>query len=212
MNPRPYNGYQNNRRFGQNGNNRQNLLCQKYNLPANCTVYELHRTGKAVDVKLEVRDPNTSSKIQINGTLDSGAFATTGSVHLHEKFCKQVNAVTVSIYLVLPDGTPLKPVSVGLMDVTAINRLNEQIEFKDVMVFMVDSPLWKELLIGRPTLRAHNLLPEQNFARSNTYNNRSAQNNAKPQVQNDNNARNQQQQNLFGKPNPYFNFQPNRQN
>ena len=43
------------------------------------------------------------------------------------------------IYLVLPDGTPLKPVSVGLMDVTAISRLNEQIEFKDVMVFIQTS-------------------------------------------------------------------------
>ena len=64
--------------------------------------------------------------------------------------------------LVLADGTKLPCVKTGRIDVRASYQ-GQETYFSNILVFLVDSPHWVELLIGRPTLAAHGLLPEQNL-------------------------------------------------
>lgn len=53
------------------------------------------------------------------------------------------------------------------MDSTATNANGVSMSFTNMLIFLVESPSWSKLLIGRPTLKAHGLLPEQNFRKKN---------------------------------------------
>ncbi|GJM17596.1 MAG: hypothetical protein DHS20C13_29230 [Thermodesulfobacteriota bacterium] len=142
-------------------------LLKHYNLPSTARLYELGRTGKSIECVFTVFDKTAGRKVNISGHLDSGAFTTAGSLQKHAQYCKELKNVPNEVYLVLPEQTCIQAKTCGVMDVDVTNKEGQVQIFQNVLVFLVDHPGWSELLIGRPTLRAHNLLPEQHFNNNN---------------------------------------------
>ncbi len=138
-------------------------LLQKYNLPNTARIYELNSTSQAIKCQMKVHDQGTRQNVTINGTLDSGAYTTAGSWKLHSKYCKAHKPVFGDIYLILPNGTLIKVNKAGIIDIDATNHQGRTECFRNVLIFLVEHDSWTELLIGRPTLKKHDLLPEQNF-------------------------------------------------
>ena len=145
-------------------------LLDQYGLSREATLYVLCKTGHAISCTFTVKD-KYGNVANIAGHLDSGAYTTAGSYRLHSPYCKNIRDVQGEVYLVLPNKTCIQSHKMGTMDIVATNDQQQTMQFKNVMVNLVEDDNWSDLLIGRPTLRYHNLLPEQNFNTSNRSNN-----------------------------------------
>ena len=140
---------------------------QDYGLPHDAVVYDTKRTGAATDCVLKAFNPNSAQYEIVNGVLDSGAYTTVGNLRLHGHFCKRILPVTKSIHMKLANGAVVPAVKAGVVDLVAEYQGKSQ-PFSNVFIFLVDSEGWSEILIGRPTLRKHRLLPEHHLTNSST--------------------------------------------
>lgn len=65
----------------------------------------------------------------------------------------------------MPNDSVEQATKSGILDIEVISPEGGKMKFTNVLIFLVDLPNWKELLIGRPTLKKYYLLPEQNMNR-----------------------------------------------
>ena len=193
-------GYDNNQ---QNKPTKVVKLLQQYRLPPTVKIYDISRTGEAIACEFKVVNQISKAIEIIMGHLDSGAFTTAGSYRIHAPFCKDIRDVTKETYLVLPNKECIRATKIGIMDVTVTNQDNQSIQFTNVLVFLVENEHWNELLIGRPTLKQYNLLPEQNFRVTSFGNNANKMANRMNENQNQNQN---SQQSRHRNNNPLANF------
>ena len=98
----------------------------------------------------------------VNGILDSGSGTTVGSLQHHKSLFRFTRPVRNNVKIQLVNKQAYKAQEVGRIRLKVIDTAGNEREFKEeVLVFLVDDPEWTELIIGFPTLRRENLLPEQ---------------------------------------------------
>ena len=136
-----------------------------FNLPHNAVLYDLNKTGFVDDsVKLWSISTN-NKKTLLQGCLDSGCHTTAGSLSLHGSLCTRLLPLKKPTYFLLPNGSIEEGARVGFMNVLVLNETtNVELFMSNILVFLINNPHWKELLIGRPTLHYYKLLPSQNLS------------------------------------------------
>ena len=97
----------------------------------------------------------------VKGCLDSGATVSVGSVHLHEKFCGEVEHMRKMRDVVLPNKVRIRVVKQGKIYVRARHADGRLNNFPLIKIALVDSPEWDWLLIGWNELYQNNATPEQ---------------------------------------------------
>ena len=99
---------------------------------------------------------------KVKGILDSGSGTTVGSLQHHKSLFRFTRPVRNNVKIQLVNKQTYIAQEVGRIRLKVIDTAGNEREFKeDVLVFLVDDPEWSELIIGFPTLRRENLLPEQ---------------------------------------------------
>ena len=113
--------------------------------------------------KLHIQNPS-GAWVQVPGILDSGSGTTVGSLQHHKHLFKSTKPVrnVVKISLINNEQYLAKEAGHVRLKVTDVNGAER--EFQDeILVFLVDSPAWRELIVGYPTLRKEGLVPEQHL-------------------------------------------------
>lgn len=102
--------------------------------------------------------------IPVSGTLDSGAEGNVAPASLRDQ-ASQVYTMSTPVRYQLPNGTVLETTSEGRLLVQSTTGNGTPFHFGSIPVHFIEDPNWKQLLVGRPTLSRHNLLPEQAISR-----------------------------------------------
>ena len=97
----------------------------------------------------------------VRGCLDSGCDRTVGSYAKLQGLCNNLQPPRRVKMLELPQGTQIPMKAVGKTYIRVILQGAEPFDFGPTLIFLVDDPNWKDLLIGRDALAKYGLLPEQ---------------------------------------------------
>ena len=113
--------------------------------------------------KLHVKNP-AGAWVQVPGILDSGSGTTVGSLQHHKHLFASTNPVRNVVKISLINNEQYLAREAGHVRLKVIDINGTEREFQeDVLVFLVDSPAWRELIVGYPTLRKEGLVPEQHL-------------------------------------------------